>query len=55
LVQQKNPFSFLSARDALVVRAVDLHNAVTKVWVFYFDFLSWLQWVVIWLLWVVAI
>jgi hypothetical protein len=36
-----------------MVRAVDLHSAETKVWVFYFHFLSWLQWVVIGFLWVV--
>ena len=48
-------FLFLSARDALVVRAVDSHSAVTKVWAFYFDFLYWLQWVMVWLLWVAAI
>ena len=30
-----------------MVRAVDSHSAVTKVCVFYFDFLSWFQWVVI--------
>jgi hypothetical protein len=40
---------------------VDLRSAVTKVWVFYFHFLSWLQWVeigllcvVTWFLWVVV-
>ena len=53
MVQQKKPI--LSARDALVVRAVDLRSVVMKVWDFYFDFLSWLQWVVIWLLWLAVI
>uniref|UniRef100_A0A2N9IXT6 Uncharacterized protein n=1 Tax=Fagus sylvatica TaxID=28930 RepID=A0A2N9IXT6_FAGSY len=43
----KARFNSQSARDALVVRAVDLHNAVTKVkiWV-------WLLWVAIGVGWV---